>query len=74
MLCKTNVSIYSKGAREILRHYKKEGHLRKDQKWRYVNLQETDSITGIVTHQVRGKDGYVLTPLELVIEKPYFSR
>ena len=38
MLCKTNVSISSKGAREILRHYKKEGHLRKDQKWRYVAL------------------------------------
>ena len=65
-------SIYSKGAREILRHYKKEGHLRKDQKWRYVNLQETDSITGIVTQQVRGKDGYVLTPLELEKEKPNF--
>ena len=29
MLCKTNVSIFSKGAREILRHYKTEGHLRK---------------------------------------------
>ena len=72
MLCKTNVSIYSKGAREILRHYKKEGHLRKDQKWRYVHLQEVDSITGIATHQVRGKDGYVLTPLELEREKPHF--
>ena len=36
MLCKTNVSIYSKGAREILRHYRTGGHLRKDQKWRYV--------------------------------------
>ena len=72
MLCKTNVSIYSKGAREILRHYKKEGHLRKDQKWRYVHLQETDSITGVVTHQVRGKDGYVLTPYELEKEKPHF--
>ena len=72
MLCKTNVSIYSKGAMEILRHYKKEGHLRKDQKWRYVHLQETDSITGVITHQVRGKDGYVLTPFELERKKPRF--
>ena len=30
MLCKTNMSIYSKGARGILRHYKTEGHLRRD--------------------------------------------
>ena len=72
MLCKTNVSIYSKGACEFLRHYKTEGHLRRDQKWRFVHLQETDSTTGVVTHQVRGKDGYVLTPLELEREKPHF--
>ena len=72
MLCKTNVSIYSKGAREILRHYRTEGHLRRDQKWRYVHLQETDEITGNVTHQVRGKDGWVLTPVELEKEKPFF--
>ena len=50
MLCKTNMSIFSKRAREILCHYKKEGHLRRDQKWRYVHLQETDSITGVITH------------------------
>ena len=72
MLCKTNVSIYSKCAREILRHYRTEGHLRKDQKWRYVHLQETDPITGVVKHHVRGKDGYVLTPVELEKEKPSF--
>ena len=72
MLCKTNVSVYSKGAREILRHYRTEGHLRKDQKWRYVHSQETDEVTGIVTHYVRGKDGYVLTPVELEKEKPLF--
>ena len=72
MLCKTNVSIFSKGAREILRHYKTEGHLRKDQKWRFTHLQETDEVTGVVTHYVRGKDGYVLTPIELEREKPLF--
>ena len=72
MLCKTNVSIYSKGAREILRHCRTEGHLKKDQKWRYVHLQETDEVTGNITHQVRGKDGWVLTPVELEREKPLF--
>ena len=29
-ICKTNVSIYSKGAREIIRHYQSEAHLRRD--------------------------------------------
>ena len=42
------------------------------QKWRYTHLQETDEITGVTTHQVRGKDGYVLTPFELEREKPKF--
>ena len=37
-ICKTNISIYSKGAREILRHYKTQGHLRRDQRWRYTNI------------------------------------
>ena len=72
MLCETSVSIFSKGNREILRHYKTEEHLRKVQKWRYTHLQETDENTGVTTHQVRGKDGYVLTPIELEREKPLF--
>ena len=72
MLCKTNVSIFSKGARGILRHHKTEGHLRKDQKWRYTHLRETNEVTGVTTYQVRGKDGYVLTPIELEREKPKF--
>ena len=71
-LCKTSVSFYSKGAREILRYYRTEGHLRKYQKWRYVHLQETDEVTGIVTHHVRGKDCYVLTPVKQENEKPLF--
>ena len=32
-ICKTHVSIFSKGAREIIRHYQTELHLRKDQRW-----------------------------------------
>ena len=71
-ICKTNISIYSKGAREILRHYKTQGHLRRDQRWRYEYLSEVDSTTGKVTHQVRGKDVYILTPLQLEKEKPLF--
>ena len=57
MLCKTNVSIYSEGTRDLLRHYKSEGYLKEDRKWRYVHLQETDDVTGIVPHFVRRNDG-----------------
>ena len=71
-ICKTNISIYSKGAREISRHYKTECHLRRDQRWRFEHLSEVDIETGKVTHQVRGKDGHILTPLELEKEKPLF--
>ena len=72
-ICKTNVSIYSKGTREIIRHYQGESHLRKDQRWRFEHLGVTDQITGITQHQVRGRDGHILTPLELEREKPYFE-
>ena len=48
-------------------------HLRKDQPWRYEHLSNTDKITGITRHQVRGRDGHVLTPLELEREKPFFE-
>ena len=41
--------------------------------WRYVHLQETDEVTGNVTHQVRGKNGWVFTPVELEKEKPLFK-
>ena len=70
-ICKSNMSIYSKGAREIVRHY--QSHLRKDQLWRYTYLKNVDPITGLETHQVRGKDGVILTPLELEKEKPLFE-
>ena len=72
-ICKTNVSIYSKGARKIVRHYQSESHLCKDQCWRYEHLRRTDQVTGIVTYEVRGKDGQVLTPFELEKEKPLFE-
>ena len=72
-ICKTNVSIRSKGAREIVRHYQTETHLRKDQLWRYTHLSRKDSVTGLVTHQVRGRNGVLLTPLELEKGKANFE-
>ena len=56
-ICKTNVSIYSKGAREIIRHYQSEAHLRKDQRWRFEHLGQIDKHTGLMTHAVRGRMG-----------------
>ena len=49
-LCKANVSIKTKGAREIIRHYQGEVHLRKDQRWRFEHLSVTDKVTGITRH------------------------
>ena len=71
-ICKGNVSIFGKGAREILRHYSTEKHLRKDQRWRYEHLSTVDPLTNAVQHQVRGKDGKVLTPYQLELELPLF--
>ena len=32
-----------------------------------------DEITGVKTHEVRGRNGLLLTPLELEKEKPFFE-
>ena len=66
------MSIHGKGAREIIRHYSTEKHLRKDQKWRYEHLSTVDPLTNAVQHQVRGKDCKVLTPYQLELELPLF--
>ena len=71
-ICKANISIYGKGAREILRHYATEKHLRKDQRWRYEYLYQVDPVTRAKIHQVRGKDGKLLTPYQLELELPHF--
>ena len=44
-ICKANISIYSKGALEILRHRSTEKRLRKDQSWRYEYLHNVDPVT-----------------------------
>ena len=72
-ICKTNVSIFSKGAREIVRHFQCESHFRKDQRWRYEHLRKKDKVTGRIVHE-RGKKGQLLTPLELEKEKPFFMQ
>ena len=72
-ICKANISIYSKGAREILRHHSTEKHLRKDQRWRYEYLYKLDPCTNTRIPQVRCKDGKLLTPYELAIELPRFK-
>ena len=54
-ICKTNVSIFSKGAREIVRHFQCESHFRKDQRWRFEHLKKKDKVTGRIVHEVRGK-------------------
>ena len=71
-ICTGNVSIYGKGAREILRHYATEKHLRKDQRWRYEHLSTVDPVNKTVQHQVRGKDGKIFTPYQLQLELPLF--
>ena len=39
---KTNVSIYYKGARDVVRHYQAESPSRKDQLWQYTYLSRKD--------------------------------
>ena len=72
LICKDNVSIYTKGFREIIRHYSSERHLRKDQRWAYEYLSVKDSVTGNVKHRVRGEDGKLLTAYQLELELPKF--
>ena len=62
--------MYSKGAREIVRHFQAESHFRKDQRWRYEHLKKTDRVTGQVVYEVRRKNWQIQTPLKLEKEKP----
>ena len=67
-LCKANISIYGKGARDFLRHHSTEEHVRKDQRWRYEYLYKVDQVTKSKIHQVRGKDGNLLNVYQLELE------
>ena len=66
--------ICSKAARGIVRHFQCESHFRKDQRWRFEYLKKKDRVTGREVHEVRGKNGQVLTPSELEKEKPIFMK
>ena len=71
-MCKKNFSIKTKGAFEILRHHRSERHLRRDQRWRYEHLKSTDPVSGRIQHRVRGRNGKLLTKIELAKELPKF--
>ena len=70
--CKNNFSIHTKGTMEILRHHRTEKHLRRDQRWWYEHLKSTYPKTLKTQHRVRGKNGKILTKLELAKELPKF--
>ena len=71
-MCKKNFSIRSKGTLEILRHHRAERHLRRDQRWRYEHLRSVDPVTSKLKHRVRGRNGKLLTKIELARELPKF--
>ena len=71
-ICKKNFSIRSKGTMEILRHHRTEKHLRRDQRWRYEHLKSTDPVTLKTQHRVRGRNGKILSKMELAKELPKF--
>ena len=71
-ICKKNISVKTKGTLEILRHHRTEKHLRRDQRWRYEHLKSVDPVTGKMQHRVRGRNGKILTKIELAKELPKF--
>ena len=68
-MCKTNFSIKTKGTVEILRHHRTEN---RDQKWRHEHLKSVDPVTGKVQHRVRGRNGKILSKIDLAQELPKF--
>ena len=57
---------------EILRHHRTEKHIRRDQRWRYEHLKSTDPVTLKTQHRVRGRNGKILSKMELAKELPEF--
>ena len=64
-ICKANIF--------ILRNHSSEKHLRKDQRWWYEFLYEVDPVTKTKIHQVRGRDGKLLTSCQLELALPHFK-
>ena len=73
-ICKGNISIYGRGAKEILRHHSTERHLRKDQRWRYEHLTVEDPVTKVIHHHVRDSKGLILSPKDLRREYEHFKK
>ena len=73
-ICNKNISMYGKGASEIVRHYKRPKHLRRDQRWRYENLRQEDSVKGRTRHFVRSSTGKLLSESELERERKHFMK
>ena len=71
-ICKKNFSIRTKGTMEILRHHRTEKHLRKDQRLRYEHPKSVDPVTLQTQHRVRGRNGKLLSKVELAKELPKF--
>ena len=71
-ICKKNISVKTKGTLEILRHHKTERHLRRDQRWRYEHLKSVHPVSGKVQHRVRGRNGKILSEIELAKEMRHF--
>ena len=71
-ICKKNISVKTKGTLEILRHHRTEKHLRRDQRWRYEHLKSVHSVSGKVQHRVRGRNGKILSEIELAKEMRHF--
>ena len=69
-ICKRNFSIKTKGTVEILRQHRSERHLRRDQRWRYEYFKTVDPASGKVQHRVSGRNGKILTKIELTKELP----
>ena len=73
-ICKGNISIYGRGAKEVLRHHSTEHHLRKDQRWRYEHLTVEDPVTKVIHHHVRDSKGQMLSPKDLRREYEQFKK
>ena len=73
-VCKCNFSIKTKRTKEILRHHRSERHLRRDQRWRYEHLRTVYPVSGKVQHRLRGRNGKILSKIELARELPKFIR
>ena len=71
-MCKKNLSVKTEGLVEILRHHRTEKHPRRDQRWRYEHLRSVDPVTGKIQHRVRGRNGKILSKVEMAQELPKF--